>query len=149
MYATTPRVEATTAEPTLATLREVLAEAKAADLSDRAYLWDRAAALLVTREITPGAEGGWYILSEDASREYWVFQASNARWFCTCPDAERRGVPDKHTRAIDLWQRTLARTVADEGLTVLPPRTLADDAPIPFELTEAAYAALDAPAPVA
>jgi hypothetical protein len=144
-----PSIQVTTAEPTLATLREALAEVKAGDLNDRGYLWDRAAALLVTREITPGTDGGWYIESEDASRVYWTFQAPNGRWFCTCPDAERRGNPCKHARAVDLWQRTLTRTAADEGLAMLPARTLPDDAPIPFELTEAALAALDAPAPVA
>jgi hypothetical protein len=141
--------QVTTSEPTLATLREVLADAKATDLPDRAYLWDRAAALLVSREITPGVEHGWYIEAKDRSRLYWVCQVPSGRWFCTCPDAERRGVPCKHTRAIDLWQRTVARSAADDGLTAFPARTLPDDAPIPFELSEAALAALDAPAPVA
>jgi hypothetical protein len=147
MFATSPQV--TTVEPTLATLREVLADAKAADLPDRGYEWDKAAALLVCREISPGLEAGWYVQAEDPSRLYWIFQASHGRWSCTCPDAAHRGCPCKHTRAIDLWQRTVARTAADEGLTVLPARTLVDDEPIPFVLTDAALAALDAPAPVA
>jgi hypothetical protein len=145
----TSPIQVTTAEPTLATLREVLAEVKAADLDDRADLWDRAAALLVSREISPGLEAGWYVQAEDPSRLYWTCQLPRGRWTCSCPDAEHRGCPCKHTRAIDLWQRTLARTAADEGLTAFPARTLPDDAPIPFELTDAALAALDAPAPVA
>jgi hypothetical protein len=135
--------QVTTVKPTLATLRAVLADVKATDLPDRAYHWDRAAALLVTREVTPGVEHGWYIEAGDADRVYWVCQLPSGRWTCSCPDAEHRGCPCKHTRAIDLWQRTLTATAAAEGLTVFPARTLPDDAPIPFELTEAALAALD------
>jgi hypothetical protein len=142
-------IQVTTSEPTLATLREVLADAKATDLPDRAYLWDRAAALLVSREVSPGVEHGWYIASEDGSRFYWTCQLPSGHWTCSCPDAAHRGCPCKHTRAIDLWQRTVARTAADEGLSAFPARTLPDDAPIPFELTDAALAALDAPAPAA
>jgi hypothetical protein len=144
-----PSIQVTTSEPTLATLRAVLADVKATDLPDRADLWDRAAALLVTRKITPGLEHGWYVDAADAGSVYWVFQASNGCWTCTCPDAQHRGNPCKHARAIDLWRRTLARTAADEGLAVLPARTLPDDAPIPFELTAAALDALDAPTPAA
>jgi hypothetical protein len=142
-------IQVTTSEPTLATLRAVLADAKATDLPDRAYHWDRAAALLVTRAITPGIEHGWYIEAADADCVYWVCQLPSGRWTCSCPDAAHRGCPCKHTRAIDLWQRTIARTAADEGLTVLPTRSLPDDAPIDLELTDQALAALDAPAPVA
>jgi hypothetical protein len=156
--------QVTTSEPTLATLRAVLADVKAADLADRADLWDRAAALLVTRAITPGLEHGWYVEAADAGRVYWVCPLPSGGWTCSCPDAQHRGNPCKHARAIDLWRRTLAARenelghfhnncalagAAADGLTVFPARALPDDAPIPFALTEAALAALDAPAPVA
>jgi hypothetical protein len=148
---TSPQAQVTTSEPTLATLREVLADAKASDLPDRAYLWDRAAAILATREVTPGLESGWYVQSErEPHILHWVYQSTMGAVFCSCPDAANRGNPCKHGRAVLLWQRTLARTAALTAPIPFPARTVAaDDAPIPFELTEAAYAALDAPAPVA
>jgi hypothetical protein len=141
--------QVTTVEPTLATLREVLAEIKATDLPDRAYAWDKAAAILATRELTPGLESGWYVQSErEPHIRHWVYQSTTGAVFCSCPDAANRGNPCKHGRAVLLWQRTLARTAALGAVIPFPACTVPDvDAPIPYVLTEAALAALDAPQP--
>jgi hypothetical protein len=75
-------------------------------------------------------------------------------WDCLCQDYRERRKDCKHIYAVRLLaccERLAARAAAElpaPNVTPLPTQTLDHAAPIPFELTALALAALDAPAPV-
>ena len=153
---TSPRTQDTTPAPaiTLATLRAVLAMGQAAH-PDLAPRMERAALIVALRSIQPAMAAsnrgvGYWVEASDGSREYWV--TLDARGYhgdrCTCPDAQCRGNPCKHSIAVRLLQaceRAEQRAQATPANVIpFPTPTLDPDAPIPFELTDKALAALEA-----
>jgi hypothetical protein len=138
--AVTPQAQSTAPAISLATLREVLADLKAGE-PERGMRWDHAAMIVALRRIEPGIRCGWWVESEcEAGRFYWVFKPSvSPVEHCMCQDFKVRGGPCKHALAVRLLQACQSHPV----VIPFPTRTLPDDEPIPFELTDAAHAALD------
>jgi hypothetical protein len=147
MLPTTPRVQSTAPAFSLATLRAVLANLRAAE-PERGLRWDHAAMIVALRRVQPGYTSGYWVESEcEANRWYSVVKVLGDRWSCTCKDYQQRGGPCKHALAVRLLQACEARESRPTPIP-FPARTLPDDAPIPFELTERALAELEQePAP--
>jgi hypothetical protein len=128
----------------LATLRKVLATMEAAH-PERANRLIHAANIVAIRRIQLGDSGKvWWVQSEcDATREYMVVPVPDFDLMtCTCQDFQRRGGPCKHALAVQMLQACEARERGPEPPPIaFPARTLADDAPIPFELTDKGLAA--------
>ena len=132
----------------LQTLREVLAELKAAE-PERGTRWDRAASIVALRTVEPGIRAGWWVESEcEANQWYWVFRPAGApAETCMCPDYKQRGGPCKHALAVRLFLAAIAREAerqADEPIP-FPERCYSDEDR--FELTPLGEAYLDAYAP--
>jgi hypothetical protein len=126
----------------LATLRAVLAESQAAE-PERGMRWDHAAMIVALRRVQPGYTGDWWVESEcEPNKWYFVVRVLSDRWTCTCKDFSQRGGPCKHALAVRLLLACEARESRPAPIP-FPARTLPDDAPIPFELTERALAALE------
>src|SRR5919199_1794848 len=141
----TPSIQSSAPAFPLATLREVLAELEPIH-GQRAV---RAANIVACRTIDPSVTGkAWYVQSEtDPTRDYIVCCALGIdRWSCSCKDWERRGLglgACKHVLAVKLLRECEARERGPEPPPIpLPFREGAPDAPIAYELTPAALAAL-------
>ena len=137
----------------LATLRTVLAEMEAAE-PERCQRWLRAATIVALRRIERTENGNYWVQSEaDPTAEYFVCHLPEFdRWVCNCKDFQQRGGPCKHGLAVRLMLACEARERGPEPPPIPLPFTEADpDAPIGYELTAAALAALDTsePAPAA
>jgi hypothetical protein len=143
---------ATSATPapafSLATLRAVLAELEPIH-GQRAV---RAANIVACRAIKPSrASKMWYVQSEtDPTNDYIVCNALADRWSCSCQDwARRQPAACKHILAVTILQDCEARERGPEPPPIPLPFTEADpDAPIGYELTAAALAALDTADPM-
>ena len=146
-----PVAQPTTPAFSLATLREVLAELKAAE-PERGCRWDRAATILALRTIEPGLKDGWWVESEsEPNRWYWALRLPSGIWTCTCKDFETRGGPCKHALAVRLFLAAVAREAEQLAAEPVPfpARTYSDeDRFVLTEQGERYLAALDA-APVA
>jgi hypothetical protein len=150
----TPNAQSSALTFSVATLRTVLAKGQAAH-PELACRMERAALIVVQRRISPAmaAENQgtcYWVEASDGAREYWV--TLDPRGYrgdrCTCPDATQRGNPCKHSIAVRLLQKCETGGRGPEPPPIpFPARTLTDDEPIPFELTEKALAALDAAPP--
>jgi hypothetical protein len=135
-------------------LREVLAKGQAAH-PELACRMERAALVVIQRRIEPavsGQPGCYWVEASDGSGEYWV--TLDPRGYrgdrCSCPDATKRGNPCKHSIAVRLLQRCLEREgrgPEEPPPIPFPARTLGDDEPIPFALTDKALTALDTDEP--
>jgi hypothetical protein len=129
----------------LATLRDALAELEAAhpEYGQRPV---HAANIVAVRRIEATASGTYWVQSEcDPTCEYWVCPLPEFHlWRCTCQDYQRRGGPCKHALAVQLLLECERRGNPPPPIP-FPARTLADDEPIPYELTPLALAVLDAP----
>src|SRR5262249_18657567 len=122
----------------LATLRAALADLKAAG-PERGARWDRAACIVALRTIQPGYTSGTWVQSEcDAHTWYWVLPIGD-RLTCSCPDYQQPGGPCKHALAVRLLAACEAQEAAQDAAIL----DLDPDAPIPFELTPQAIAALE------
>jgi hypothetical protein len=137
----------------LATLRTVLAEMQAAE-PERGQRWVRAATIIALRSIEPTASGNYWVGSElDPDAEYIVCWLPDFdAWGCNCKDFQQRGGPCKHGLAVRLMLACEARERGPEPPPIPLPFTEDDpDAPIGYQLTAAAIAALDTaePAPAA
>ena len=154
MQATTPQAQPSAPAFSFATLREVVAELEAAH-PERGRRYQSAALIVTLRRIEEAAAGpgAWWVQSESGpSREYYVVAVAFERWVCNCADFQQRGGPCKHALAIQVLQACEARERGPEPPPLALPFCEADpDQPIPYELTEAALALLDAaqPAPAA
>ena len=157
---TAPNAQSTAPSISLATLRAVLARGQTAH-PELACRMERAAHIVALRRIdtamAPENKGvGYWVEASDGSREYWV--TLDPRGYrgdrCSCPDYRQRGGPCKHAIAVRLLQacQRRERTVrpaereygACQNVVPFPAPTLDPDAPIPYELTDKALAALDA-----
>jgi hypothetical protein len=143
---------ATSAAPTfsLATLRAVLAEMATAE-PERGQRWTRAATIVALRSIEPTAQGNYWVGSEmDPDAEYIVcYLPAFDAWGCNCKDFQQRGGPCKHGLAVRLMLACEARERGPEPLPIPLPFTEDDpDAPISYELTAAAIAALNTAEPL-
>jgi hypothetical protein len=131
----------------LATIREVLAAMEAAH-PERAARLVHAANIVAIRRIQLGDSGKvWWVQSEcDATQEYMVVPVPEfGIMTCTCQDFQRRGGPCKHALSVQMLQACEARERGPEPPPLaFPARTLADDEPIPFVLTDKGLAATDA-----
>jgi hypothetical protein len=147
-----PSNQDTAPQVSLATLRRVLARGQQAH-PELAARMQRAAEIVAFRKIAPavnGQPGCFWVESSDGSTEYWVRQdpRGNFRFdSCSCPDAQQRGSPCKHTIAVRLFAACERAESRSEPIS-FPIPTLDPDAPIPFELTCKAHAVLDDPAPL-
>ena len=151
MLETTPRPQDSTSAPTFsfATLREVVAELEAAH-PERGRRYQAAATIVALRQIDEAAAGpgAWWVQSEsDPTNEYYVVHLPEFdRWICNCADFQQRGGPCKHGLAVQLFFACLERERGPEPPPLALPFCEDDpDAPIGYELTEAAIALLDAP----
>src|SRR5262249_9432485 len=159
----TPSIQSSAPSISLATLREALADLKAQE-PERGIRWDRAACIVALRTIQPGYTAGTWVESEcEAGKWYWVLQVPSGNWTCICPDYQQRGGPCKHALAVRVFEACEAKEAAREAASQpcaacgQPDRLTAGlcepcirreaahdpDAPIPFELTPQAIAALD------
>ncbi|HEY7066385.1 MAG TPA: hypothetical protein VII06_33235 [Chloroflexota bacterium] len=142
MVATTPQAQVSTPSVSLETLRAVLADQTKAN-PDQASRLFRAATIVALRNIeqTPG---GYLVESERDPGSYYLVTQDGMGVRCICVDYRNRGgLACKHILAVNLL-KNLA-TLPPDNVTPMPARTLADDEPIPFVLTNKALAALETP----
>jgi hypothetical protein len=146
-----PAPQDSTAAPAFGfqTLRDVLAKMQA-EHPERACRIERAAMIVALRRIEQALSGpgAWWVESErgDGSEYYVVHLPQWNSYSCTCMDFRQRGGPCKHGLSIELNQRCEAMERGPEPPPIpFPARTLTDDEPIPFVLTDKALAVLDAP----
>jgi hypothetical protein len=146
--ASSPTPQSSAPAISLATLRSVLAKGQAAH-PELACRMERAAMIVALRSIQPALarenQGtAYWVEASDGSKEYWV--TIDPRGYrgdrCTCPDATQRGNPCKHSIAVRLLLACERRGDPPPPIA-FPARTVADDQPIPYELTPKALAALD------
>ena len=157
MQPTTPQAQDTTASPTPVTLPalsldgfQALIRRVDAALPDAGARLQRAAQVLLTSRILETDTPGAYLV--ESSTPGLFYRCTTIR--CTCPDAMQRRVVCKHSYAVLLLLGARADAIAAEfGLQPAPivmhRPTLDPEQPIPFALTPAAIAALDAPVPAA
>src|SRR3954466_14583907 len=95
----------------------------------------RALAIVVTCEIEPfiSRSDAWQVQSLSDPDTYYVVTTFDRLLICSCPDAANRGLPCKHTLAIDLSRRA-ERLDAEQADPPLQP--------IGYALTPRAHAAL-------
>ena len=95
------------------------------------------------RTIEPGIKDGWWVESEaEPNRWYWALRLPSGVWTCTCKDFETRGGPCKHAMAARLLEWCLQVERGPEPPPIpFPARTLGDDEPIPYKLTDKGLAA--------
>jgi hypothetical protein len=140
----TPGIQSSAPEFSLATLRDVLAAMEAAH-PERASRLVRAANIVAIRRIQLGESGKvWWVQSEcEATAEYMVVPVPEfGIMTCTCKDFQQRGGPCKHALAVQMFQACEAGERGPEPPPIpFPARTLTDDEPIPFELTDKGRAA--------
>ncbi|HEY7068403.1 MAG TPA: SWIM zinc finger family protein [Chloroflexota bacterium] len=157
---TSPRTQDTTPEPQpldlaaipAGTFRAIVARGIEAH-PELATTIERGLVVALTARISPAMSGQpdcFWVEASDRSKEYWVVLSEYGYRGdrCSCPSATHRGAPCKHAVGVRLALKAIER--AGRGPTEPPPtplafpaRTLADDAPIPFELTALAVAVLD------
>ena len=128
----------------LETIRELLAKGKAEhpELSDR---MDRAAAILVTRDIESVEDWGYWVQGE-AEPWYLVQTRLQGPWVCQCKDFQRRKDWCKHGLAAALRKRGVQQEGTQRPLmppVQFPQLDYSDTEPIPYVLTEKAHAYLD------
>ena len=95
----------------------------------------RALAIVVAAEIERFISRGdaWQVQSLSDPDTYYVVTTFDRLLICSCPDAANRGLPCKHTLAIELYRRA-ERLDADQGDPTCEP--------IGYALTPRAYTAL-------
>jgi hypothetical protein len=111
----------------LATLRAIVADLQAAHPAAGSRV-EKGAAIFLFRHVERSASGAWYVQSETDCEVEYILAGDQ----CSCRDFERHGdaSPCKHQFCRAIYQRA-ERIEADA------------EAPIAWELTEAAYTALD------
>ena len=88
---------------------------------------------------------GYWVETSDGSREYFVAPDARGDYRfnrCSCPDYEARGGPCKHAIAVRRLLLACERAEARQAAIALPEPALDLDAPISYELTPQAVAAL-------
>ena len=134
----TPSIQSTAPTFSIAHLRAAYT-AMLAEAPERAPRLDRALATVVacSLERFTFRPGCWHVQScREADTRYTVVPLEG-RLICNCPDAEHRGLPCRHTLAVEMYERA-ERLDADEQAPA--------DEPIGYELTAQGLAALAAPA---
>lgn len=128
----------------LETIREFLAKGKAEhpDLDSR---MDKAAFILVTKDIEPIDDWGYWVQGE--SEPWYLVQIRQpGPWVCQCKDFERRKDWCKHGLAAALRKRCVEREGGQRVVAApipFPKPSISDTEPIPYVLTEKAHAYLD------
>ena len=91
---------------TIAHLRSAYATMRAAH-PEQDHRLQRALAIVVACEIEPFISRGdaWQVQSLSDPDTYYVVTTLDRLLICSCPDAANRGLPCKHTLAIDLYRR--------------------------------------------
>lgn len=135
---TAPRAQDTAPEFSLATLRAALAEFEP-QYGARAV---RAASIVACRHINPWGPG-YLVESECEPERYYLVSRDAFGTRCMCQDYLRRKLDCKHILATRLLTRCECLAAEFERAPLpFPVPTLDLDAPIPFELTPLADAAL-------
>jgi len=112
----------------------------------------RALTIVVTCDIEPFISRGdaWQVQSLSDPDTYYVVTTFDRLLICSCPDAANRGLPCKHTLAIELYRRAERRDAEQADPTpadnVIPlPTPVFDSDRDRFVLTAKGHAALASP----
>jgi hypothetical protein len=131
--ATAPATLSIASTTTLADLRALVAQLRT-EYPQAGPRLDHAAFIVTFRDVERGAGAGlWWVQSETDPNQTYMVTAGER---CVCQDFARRGelTPCKHLLAVELHQRAERLEAEAQDPT----------APLAWELTEAAIAALDA-----